>query len=106
MKLTHLCEGKNIVMSGSEPRRKLPAAVIRESDMIVSEAHRQLLDEGSRLFDRLGVALPGTDLLVPPGAGYLFLIPVLHAIVDRLAKLELEVAHNAGRRQAEEPNRG
>ncbi len=53
--------------------------------MIVSEAHRQLANEAGRLWDRLG--LESVELL-PGGTGYLVLVPALHAIVDRIEKLE------------------
>ncbi len=53
--------------------------------MIVSEAHRQLVYEWSRLADRLQLG-PGID--VPEDHTHLRLVPALHAIVDRLERLE------------------
>lgn len=54
--------------------------------MIVSEGHQKLAEEACRLFERLGV--PTDPVAVPLDQTYLSLVPALHAIVDRLEKLE------------------
>jgi len=53
----------------------------------MNEAHERLILEAMRLADRLNLA-PPRDGLLPTSAKFLAVVPALHAIVDRLEKLE------------------